>query len=83
MLVLGKRLASAILYDEAMAQRLIAAVLFGIGTVLENGGTIPGSSVVIPGLASLYAFGTPIKLAGVYLGAGGKLSLPEAPPERP
>lgn len=82
MINLLKRLWTALLYDEAMAQRLLAAALFGIGTLFAGGGAIPGTETVIPGLKDLFWLGDPLKLAGIYLGAGGKLTLAPAP-EKP
>jgi hypothetical protein len=58
-------------------------VLFASGTVLEHGGSIPGTTHVIPGVAGLSWLGACTKWAAVYLGAGGKLTLAPHPAEKP
>ncbi len=80
MITLVQRVLRAILFDEAMGQRALAMGLVGLGMVLESGGIIPGTDAVIPGLAAWHHFGAPLKLAGIYLGAGGQLKLPEKTP---
>jgi hypothetical protein len=82
MITLAKRIGTALLYDESMAQRVLAAALFGLGTILEGGGVIPGTDTVLPGVAGWYHLGGPLKLMGIYLGAGGKLTLPETAPPK-
>jgi hypothetical protein len=81
MIVLVRRWVQALLYDEDKAQRALAMALVGLGMTLESGGIIPGTDAVIPGLATWHRLGPLLKLAGIYLGAGGRLSLPGEQPK--
>lgn len=83
MLILLRRVFLSFLYDEAFAQRLIAVGCFAVGTVLEGGGTIPGTSTVIPHLVGLFWAAAPIKWLGLYLGAGGGLPKLAPHPDQP
>lgn len=64
---------SALLWDEAAAQRYLVMLLFLGGEVLTTGGTVPGTSIVLPGLDHLYAIGPYMKAAAFFLGAGSML----------
>ena len=75
MLTWLRHAARAILFDEAAGQRWTAALLFLLGQILESGGVLPGTAVVIPFLSGpgLAGYGPLLKMAGMYLGAGGML----------
>jgi hypothetical protein len=80
MISLLRRLAHDFLWDEAMALRAIGGGLYLIGQFLLNGGTIPGTSIVLPiqGLVGDYwkgvlsSFAPLLLAAAVYL-AGARL----------
>lgn len=73
MLTWLRKFVVALLWDEAAAQRYLAVGAFLAGTVLEGGGTVPGTGIVLPGLSVLYPIGPYLKATGIFLGAGSML----------
>jgi hypothetical protein len=80
MINLVKRLLHQLLWDEATAQRVLAAGLFLIASFLETGGVIPGTSIVVPITALLGSLAAPasslgplLKAGAIYLGASGAI----------
>lgn len=67
------RFAQEFLYDERAFQRYITAGLFALGALLVNGGAIPGTGVVVPGLANWSGFGAPLMVLSQFIGSGGKM----------
>ena len=82
MLNLMRRIVTAFLYDEDMALRWVSVGSVSLGAVLTNGGAVPGTSIVLPGLAWAYPAGPWIALLGVVLPsiAGSVAKAPAAKP---
>jgi hypothetical protein len=78
MISLIKRLVHELLWNEIMAQRVLAAGLFMVASFLEAGGVIPGTAIVVPLSELLGSWAAPVaslgpllKAGAIYLGAGG------------
>ena len=64
---------SILLWDEAKAQRYLMSGCFMLGMVLSNGGTIPGTGTVLPGLQRWYWLGPYLQGAALFMGGGASL----------
>lgn len=61
------------LFDESAWQRYMTIGLFGLGTLLVNGGAVPGTGIIVPGDWSAWSgWGAPLVGVALYFAAGVK-----------
>jgi hypothetical protein len=76
MLTLARRVFSAFLFDEDMGPRWLAMLLASVGGILATGGNVPGTEIVVPGVADFQFLG-PWMLLGSFAIVSVTTALPK------
>ncbi len=72
MWVLLKRAVTVLLFDEAAAQRFLAAGLALFTALIQSGGVVPGTNLVVP-INNFTWLGPWLNALNFYLASGGRL----------